>query len=181
MPESNYERMIQLAESVFDTKSDPDQLDVDEKVIERLLRIHPSTVSEFDDGNGPVVWILVLPTTSVLMKLFLNKEISEKELFYTTPIEAILMPSTYVPLWFWKNTEEKGLARKMTLEAVENIRKEHPIKTYLFGHLVKKEMALAERVAQLAELPLLKLITSRLSKFIFSLLYQNNFCNICLF
>ena len=51
---SNFERMIQLAEDVFDSRSDPDQLSVDESVIKRLQSIHPATVTEFDDGNGPV-------------------------------------------------------------------------------------------------------------------------------
>ncbi len=156
MPESNYERMIQLAESVFDTKSDPDQLDVDEKVIERLLRIHPSSVSEFDDGKGPVVWILVLPTTSVLMKLFLTKEISEKELFYTTPIEANFDAIYLCSAMVLEEYRGKGLARKMTLEAVENIRKEHPIKSLFVWAFSIEGDGLADRVAQLAELPLLK-------------------------
>lgn len=157
MPESNYERMIQLAESVFDTKSDPDQLDVDEKVIERLLRIHPSTVSEFDDGNGPVVWILVLPTTSVLMNLFLNKEISEKELFYTTPIEANFDAIYLCSAMVLEEYRGKGLARKMTLEAVESIKKDHPIKNLFVWAFSKEGDGLAERVAQLAQLPLSKL------------------------
>jgi predicted GNAT family acetyltransferase len=157
MPESNYERMIQLAESVFDTKSDPDQLDVDEKVIERLLRIHPSTVSEYDDGKGPVVWILVLPTTSVLMNLFLNKEISEKELFYTTPIEATFDTIYLCSAMVLEEYRGKGLARKMTLEAIENIKKEHPIKTLFVWAFSKEGDGLAVRVAQLTGLPLLKL------------------------
>jgi len=157
MPESNYERMIQLAESVFDTKSDPDQLDVDEKVIERLLKIHPSTVSEFDDGNGPVVWILVLPTTSVLMNLFLSKEISEKELFYTTPIEASFDAIYLCSAMVLEEYRGKGLARKMTLDAIESIKKEHPIKNLFVWAFSKEGNGLAERVAQLAQLPLSKL------------------------
>jgi len=38
--------MIQLAEDVFAVKNDSDQLDVNQSVIERLQRIHPTTVSE---------------------------------------------------------------------------------------------------------------------------------------
>ena len=158
MSESNYEIMIQLAELVFDTKSNPDQLDVDEKVIERLLRIHPSTVSEYDDGNGPVVWILVLPTTSVLMKLFLSREISEKELFYTTPIEANFDAIYLCSAMVLEEYRGKGLARKMTLDAVENIRKDHPIKDLFVWAFSKEGDGLAERIAQLASLPLSKLV-----------------------
>lgn len=57
---SNFERMIQLAEEVFAVKNDPDQLDVNQDVLERLQKIHPSTVSEQDDGNGPVAWVLMI-------------------------------------------------------------------------------------------------------------------------
>jgi len=83
---SNYERMMQLAEDTFAVKNDPSQLDVDEEVINHLLKIHPSTVSEKDDGDGPVAWILLLPTTEKLMHQFLNKEITEKELYVRTPL-----------------------------------------------------------------------------------------------
>ena len=47
---SNFERMIQLAEDVFDARSDANQLSVDEEMIERLERIYPSNLSGFNDG-----------------------------------------------------------------------------------------------------------------------------------
>ncbi len=91
------------------------------------------------------------------MKLFLNKEISEKELFYTTPIEASF---DAIYLWSAMVLEEyrgKGLARKMTLEAVESIKKDHPIQNLFVWAFSKEGDGLAERVAQLAQLPLSKL------------------------
>ena len=84
MPLSNFERMMQLVTEVFDVKNDPDQLDVDQEVIERLHTIHPATLSAKDDGDGPVAWILVIPTTKELMYLFVNKTISEQELYKRT-------------------------------------------------------------------------------------------------
>src|ERR1700740_2765232 len=80
MEKSNFERMLELAEDAFAVKSDPNQLDVDEKVINHLLSLHPACVSEYDDGNGPVVWILIIPTTLDLMNRFLQKEITEQQL-----------------------------------------------------------------------------------------------------
>jgi hypothetical protein len=38
---SNFERLIQMADNFFAAKSDPQQLDVDWKVLERLKQIHP--------------------------------------------------------------------------------------------------------------------------------------------
>jgi len=78
---SNFERLLQLAEEVFAVKSDPSQLDVNPEVLERLQQMHPATVSAFDDGNGPIAWVLIIPTTLDLMKRFLDNQISEKELF----------------------------------------------------------------------------------------------------
>lgn len=78
--------MIQLADEVFAVKSDPSQLDVNQEVRERLLQIHPDTISAHDDGNGPVAWVLLIPTTTDLMNRFLENEISEKEMFNLTPL-----------------------------------------------------------------------------------------------
>jgi hypothetical protein len=89
MPPSNYERLIKLAEDVFDMRNDLEQLQVDENVIEQLKRIHASTVSEFSDENGPVAWLLVIPTTHNLMEKFIAKEISEKQLFELTSINSV--------------------------------------------------------------------------------------------
>jgi hypothetical protein len=97
MSKSNFERMIQLSDEVFSSRTDPDQLNVNEKVMEHLQLIHPDTISEYDDGNGPVCWILCIPTTLQLMNQFVNKEISESELYELTPLnskyEAIYMCS----------------------------------------------------------------------------------------
>src|SRR5882762_9611561 len=81
---SNFERMIQLAEESFAAKNDPDQLDVNREVIERLQGIHPATLSEYDNGKGPVVWILVIPSSLDTMRKFLNKSIGERQLLKLT-------------------------------------------------------------------------------------------------
>lgn len=60
MPISNFERMIQLADEVFATKSDPSQLDINQEVLERLRKIHPDTISEYNEGKGPLAWVLLI-------------------------------------------------------------------------------------------------------------------------
>ena len=85
---SNYERMILLADEVFSSRTDPHQLNVNENVMEHLQLIHSDTISEYDDGNGPVCWILCIPTTLDLMNKFINKEISERELYELTPLNT---------------------------------------------------------------------------------------------
>jgi ribosomal protein S18 acetylase RimI-like enzyme len=156
MSKSNFERMLQLADEVFAVKNDPTQLDVNQEVLERLMRIHPATVSEFDDGNGPVAWVLLFPTTLDLMNQFLDATISEKELFDLTPLdtkyEALYLCSALV----LEEYRRKGIAKRLTLQAIENIRKDHPLKA-LFVWTFSKEGDLgAEALARFTSLPLYK-------------------------
>jgi GNAT superfamily N-acetyltransferase len=131
LPLTNFERMIQLAEDVFDAKHDPEQLDVNDEVIKRFQQIHPATVSEYDEGDGPIAWVLLLPTTIELMNQFLDHSISEKELFYRTPLnipyEAIYLCSGMV----LEEYRRQGIAKRLAIAAIEKMRKDHPIQ-YLF-------------------------------------------------
>jgi hypothetical protein len=156
MAKSNFERMIELAEDVFDVKSDPEQLDINQKVIERLQEIHPATLSEYDDGNGPVVWILVIPTSIELMNLFISKKISEKELFEKTEpgkkYEALYLCSAMV----LKEFRGKGIAKRLTLEAIRSIQKDHPLKSLFVWPFSDEGDHLAETISNSCGLPLLK-------------------------
>jgi hypothetical protein len=156
MPSDNLTRMIQLAEEVFAYKNDPDQLNVNEEVLERLQKIHPSTVTQHSDENGPVAWILIIPTTTDLMNKFIEKEISEKELFEQIPIgisyDAIYLCSALV----LEEYRRKGIVKRLTLAAIENIRKEHPIKSLFVWPFSKEGDMAAETIARLTKLPLYK-------------------------
>ncbi len=148
--------MIQLADDVFASRTDPNQLSVDEKIIERLKRIHPATVSEFNDGTGPAAWILVFPTTLDLMKMFIESKITEKGLFDLTPLnssyEALYLCSAMV----FQEYRGKGIAKKLTIQAVESIKKDHPIKSLFVWAFSKEGNSLAENVSHLTRLPLKK-------------------------
>ncbi|HWZ22570.1 MAG TPA: hypothetical protein VNW06_07935 [Cytophagaceae bacterium] len=153
---SNFERMIALADEVFAVKNDPDQLDVNEDVIERLQKIHPATVSEYNDGNGPVAWVLLIPTTLNLMNKFLKIEISEKQLFDLTPLdtpyEALYLCSALV----LEEYRRKGIAKKLSLSAIEDIRKGNPLKALFVWSFSKEGDLGSEAIAQLTSLPLYK-------------------------
>jgi len=153
---SNFERMLRLASDVFDVKNDPSQLDVNEKVMKRLLRLHPATLSEYDDGHGPVAWILLIPTSLDLMNRFVNKKISEQELLDLTKpdstYEAIYLCSAMV----LEEYRRQGMAKDLTLKAIESIRKKHPIKTLFVWPFTPEGDAGAKAIAKLAGLPLKK-------------------------
>jgi hypothetical protein len=155
MKPSNFERMIQLADDVFATKQDPDQLDVNEQVIERLLRIHPNSVSEYDDGNGPVAWLILIPSTDKLMQQFLKKELSEKELFLKTKIgesydSVYLCSGLVLPEY-----RRKGITRKLAVNALAEIRKKHDVKSLVAWPFTDEGRLASENLAKSLALPLL--------------------------
>ncbi len=150
--------MIELVTETFDTRNDPEQLDVNEEVIEQLARLHPATLSEHVEGDGPVVWILIIPTTTEFMNRFLNYEISEGDILKLTPLH-----STYDTVYLCSAStlaefRRKGLAKKMTIDAINEIKKDHPIKALFVWHFSKEGEILAEKIAEELSLPLLKRI-----------------------
>lgn len=160
MTKNNFQRLVQLADEVFSYKNDPEQLDVNPQVIDRLHRMHPFTLTDYQDENGPVIWLLIIPTTMEIMERFLKKEISERELYELTPLnvkyEALYLCSALV----LEEYRRKGLTRKLLLEAIEAIKKDHPLK-YLFVWPFSKEGdALAENIAKIIGMPLYKRLAS---------------------
>lgn len=156
MASSNFERMIQLADEVFAVKNDPSQLDVNQEVLERLRKLHPDTISEYNEGNGPLAWVLLMPTTLNLMKRFLESEISEKELFNLTPLnakyDAIYLCSALV----LEEYRRKGITKRLALTAIENIRKNNPLKAaFVWAFSPEGDLA-AETIARLAGFQLYK-------------------------
>jgi GNAT superfamily N-acetyltransferase len=153
---SNFERMIKLADEVFAVKSDPSQLDVNQEVIARLQEINPATISEYNEGNGPVAWVLLIPTTLDLMNRFLQTEISEKELFDLTLLnksyDALYLCSALV----LEEHRRKGITKQLALRAIEKIQKDHPLKALFVWAFSKEGDLAAEKIAQIAGLPLYK-------------------------
>jgi hypothetical protein len=151
---SNYERMIQLSDEVFSSRTDPDQLNVDEKVMKHLQLIHPDTISEYEEGNGPICWVLCIPTTLDLMNQFIDQKISERELYELTPLnakyEAIYLCSTLLLEEF----RGKGIALNIAIQALERIKIDHAIKALFFWAFSKEGEKLAEKVSGLMGLPL---------------------------
>lgn len=154
MPVSNFERMMEIIDRVFDTRDDPDQLQVTEKDIAKLQSLHPDTLAEYNEGNGPGVWILTIPTTKAIMNQFLSGEISENMILQLTQpgtkFEAVyLCSATVLPEY-----RNRGLATKMTLEAIEAMKAENPITELFVWPFTKEGETLAGKIATKASLPL---------------------------
>lgn len=146
--------MIQLADEVFATRNDRNQLEVNEEVLEHLRKIHPATISEYDDGNGPVAWLLVIPTTTNLMNQFLADSISERELYQLTPLhtsyEALYLCSAMV----LEEYRRRGITRQLALKAIERIRTDHPIQALFVWTFSKEGLLGAEELSRVVGLPL---------------------------
>jgi len=145
MPKDNLERMIKLADEFFGMRTDPSQLSVTPEVMTKLKEIHPATLSEETNGNGPVAWMLIIPTTEDVMEQFLREEISERELLEKTrpgeTFEAIYLCSALV----LPEYRGKGIARRLVRQAIVSIMEQHPVQ-HLFVWLFSAE---GERLAGL--------------------------------
>src|SRR4051812_38956440 len=84
MKAPNFARMIQIIDEVFDTRNDPGQLQVTAAQRRKLHELHSCTLMEKTDKDGPVIWLLLIPTTENTMERFLKKEINEKQLLELT-------------------------------------------------------------------------------------------------
>ena len=156
MQAPNYQRMFDLIESVFAYRGDPNQLQVTEEVIEKLQAIHPSTLSEISNENGPLIWVLMIPTTTEVMNNFLNGNFSENDiLLNTTPgqkYDCIYLCSvTTLP-----EMRGKGKTKKLCFDAIQEIRNMHPIQTLFVWAFTKEGEQLADTLAKLTELNLKK-------------------------
>ncbi len=150
----NLRRMLQLVNEFFDVKNDPEQLDVNEEIIECLQKLHPATMSEVTEGDGPIVWILVIPTVHKVMGRFISGAISEKQLLEETPVgveyDAIYLCSASV----LPEYRHKGLAKKTTIKAINTIRKDNPVTSLFFWSFSDEGRKLANAVAEEVGLPL---------------------------
>src|SRR5262245_7145944 len=123
---SNLERIIRLADEFFDAKNDSSQILVTEEVLKRLRAIHPASVSEFDDGSGPVAWILLIPTTSDLMRRFIGKQVTEWELLDLTSVHGLYDAVYLCSALVLPEQRRKGIARNLTTGAIREIARDHP-------------------------------------------------------
>lgn len=146
--------MLQLAETVFAAKEDPNQLDVDEDVITRFQKLHPDTVSEFVDGDGPVAWVLLIPTTSELMQRFITEQISETELLELTPMDASYETIYLCSALVLEEYRRKGIVKQLTLAAISAINKQHAIKSLFVWPFSPEGKESAQKIADIAQLTL---------------------------
>lgn len=156
MPLSNYERMLHLADETFATRSDPAQLNVDPDVLEHLRQLHPATVSEEADEHGPIAWVLLIPTTAELMHAFVSGTITEQDLYDRTPVGAVYEAVYLCSGMVLEEYRRKGITKRLTLDALQRIRADHPIRTLFVWTFSDAGRSSAGAIAHAAGLPLVE-------------------------
>lgn len=151
---SNFERLLALADEVFEVRTDPAQLNVDEDILERLRRLHPASVQEESTNDGPIAWVLLIPTTRALMEEFVAQRVTERELYDRTPergpYQAVYLCSGLV----LPEHRRQGIAMRLTTRAIEAMRKDHPIDALCSWAFTTEGRASALALAQRCGLPL---------------------------
>lgn len=150
----NLRRMLELVDEAFDVKNDPGQLNVTPKVAKRLEQIHPATLTEYNLGDGPLAWILVIPTLSSLMNDFISKRITEQQLADKTPVGGsydcvYLCSASILPEY-----RRQGISKRMMVDAIRSIMEQHPIQSLFYWPFSDEGTRLAESVARELGLPL---------------------------
>ena len=146
--------MIQLADEIFSVKNDPTQIPVDENVMARLAQIHPATITQEATEDGPVAWMLAIPTTKEIMTRFIAKEINERELLDATPLNAVYDAVYLCSALVLPEYRRRGLATRLLIGAVESIRSDHPIEALFFWSFSEDGRKLSQAIAKKTGLPL---------------------------
>ena len=152
---TNLQRMLDLVEEAFYERDDAEgQITVNEEERAHLQAISPHCLSEYDDGNGPAIWLLVIPTTHQLMHSFIGGQIDEVSLLMNTPpgvsYDALYLCSAIT----LPEYRHKGLTMKLAMDAIDNICKKQPIQSLFYWPFSDDGKKLAERIADYTKLPL---------------------------
>ena len=155
MAQVNFKRMMELIDETFATRQDPEQLQVTPAQLKKLKAIHPATLTELANEQGPLIWVLVIPTSIQVRDAFIKGEISETRLLELTgpgqAYEALYLCSvTALP-----EARGKGQALDLCLKAIQAIMQQHSIKSLYTWPFSPQGLKLAGSLANSLNLPLL--------------------------
>lgn len=153
MEKPNFQRMILLAESIFNSKNDDRQIAFTDEDMEQMQNLHPHVMNEAADENGPFSWVTILPTSKENMLLFLDHQMNEKELLQNTtaqtPFECLYLCSA-LTLPEYRN---KNATFHLTLSAITAISIDHPIQSLFAWPFSESGRQLCEKISKTTQLP----------------------------
>lgn len=79
--EEVFQREMEIAEGIFGTESDPDQMPITRASAEKLTALCGDRwlESQFDEAGEPISWSVVMPTQRDLAEQFVRGEINERQ------------------------------------------------------------------------------------------------------
>lgn len=79
-----------IAEAIFGTESDPDQMPINDETRKKLNSLFDGWLeTEFDEAGEPISWVVLMPTQRSLAEEFVSGVITEKELLEKTQPQEI--------------------------------------------------------------------------------------------
>lgn len=113
---------MQIAEAIFGTENDPDQIPITNESIVKLDSLcNDWLVSEVGDNGEPISWAIAMPTQKQLANDFLNNKITERELLDLT-IPANIYDAAYlVSVITVPEHRGKGLGTKVVKQVLQNM------------------------------------------------------------
>jgi hypothetical protein len=155
MEKANYQRLLELADQLFNTKSDPEQLDVNEAVINTLHQISPVLVYEHQIDQEAVAWVTLIPSNEALTEAFINGGLTEKTYFEKSvelkQFDTIYLCSAIVLEEF----RHQGIVSQQCKKAIELMRQNHPIKQLAAWPFTTEGLECANSIARQVGLPLI--------------------------
>lgn len=114
-------KMMEIAERFFDTANDPDQISITQDSADKLLELHPKTIAYKAEGEDPISWIVVVPTSKELAWKFIDGEITEQELLDRTEPKSIYEAIYLCSAFTVPEQRNKGYAVELFKESLAAI------------------------------------------------------------
>ncbi|MEQ1666256.1 MAG: hypothetical protein ABL927_12875 [Bdellovibrionales bacterium] len=116
------EKQMKIAEGVFGTESDPDQMPINDETRKKLDSLCSGWLeTEFDEAGEPISWAVVMPTQRAIAEKFLVNQISEKDILDMTESSGIYDAVYLVSVITVPEHRGKGLGKKVVERAMANI------------------------------------------------------------
>lgn len=152
----NFHRMFTIIDEVFATRNDPHQLQVDDAVIQKLVAIHPATLGELANSDGPLIWVLLIPTHKLVMEKFLAGEINERQILEQTYPGELYDCIYLCSVTTLREVRGKGETKKLCLNQINSIRSDHPIEALFVWSFSDEGELLADSLGRSCGVPVFK-------------------------
>lgn len=136
MNKEAFDKMLKISEEFFGTATDPDQIPISKDSGGKIRSIHPETILYKFNGDDPIAWEMIIPTSLSIMDDFLHKKISERDLFEIAveekKFEALYLCSAFV----LPKYRGKGYAKELVMKGIVALsqNKELPLYCWIYSN-----------------------------------------------